>query len=298
MLYTNILQKSYTLAIRNPVFWLFGFVMLGGFNLYLVNFFTLVPSEQWQVWSESFGLRLHSHPTGFLAAILAAVAIFVILNLVKIIFIVVVHKFLHTEKIMECDLCVRNKSQAEGIIPTPLPYFVWLIRVMIASILTIALTLGITLAINTVLSAQGYNSLAAVIINLLFVAVVTCVIGTWNVFTGYFIVLHGLRFEAASSAAVDLITKHARRVAEFVILLSIIYTLAVLIGNAFFYVLRFASEVSSFVLLRLLFMAISVLWFAISNAFFNIAFLIFFDKTVKSIPAEQSHGHLASNSLN
>lgn len=291
MLYANILKKSYTLAISNPVFWLFGFVMLGGFNLYLINFFTLVPNGEWKLWPESFGAMFHSSLLGLLAAVLGAATIFVILNLIKIIFIVTVHKFLHassdqnSDKPAECNLCTLIKRQTES--KEPLPYFVWLTRVMIASALTIALTSGVTLAANAVLGARDYDSPIAVIINLLIIAAITCIIGTWNIFTSYFIVLHGMNFQSASSAGIDLMTKHARRVAEFVVLLSVIYTLAVIVGNAFIHVWRFDVIVDSFALLRLLFMVISVLWFAVNNAFFNIAFLVFFDRTVKSTPATQ-----------
>ena len=193
---------------------------------------------------------------------------------------------------------MKMKAQQENV-DKPLPYFAWLKRVMLASALTIALTAGITFAANMVLAASGYESPVAVVINLLFVAVIACVIGTWNIFTSYFVVLHGLNFQTASAAAVDLIAKHARRVAEFVILISIIYTASVVIGNAFIQLWQGGLWGRADLFASLLFMIISVLWLVLNNAFFNVAFLIFFDRTVKATPAAQSsHGLLPANRVN
>lgn len=292
MSYPHILRQSYILVIRNPVFWLFGFVLLGGFNLYLVNFFSVMPNSQWQQWPNAFDAMFSSPAVGMLAVMLGAIAVFVILNLIKVIFVVVAHSFLHSSVKPECDLCVRIKRQVESAsesgldkLVEPLPYFSWLTKVILASAVTIGLTLGVTLATNAILGAHEYTNPAAVIINLIFIAAVTCIIGTWNVFTSYFVVLHGFSFQAASSAAIDLLTKHARHVLEFVILLSLIYSFAVLVGNAFIHVWHFGFIGHSTVIVRLVFLIVFGLWFAINNALFNMAFLIFFDHTVKSTPA-------------
>ncbi len=296
MSYREVLSQAYSLTIRNPLLWLFGLVMLGGFNLSLVNVFSFVRGNElhrlsWMI-EDSF-----VSPAAFFMLMIAGVAAFLLLNLIKIIFIVVVHNFLHVQKDDECSLCVKITEQSENV-DKPLPYFAWLKRVMLASALTIALTAGITLAANMVLAASGYESPVAVIINLLFVAVIACVVGTWNIFTSYFVVLHGLNFQTASAAAVDLIAKHARRVAEFVILISIIYTASVVIGNAFIQLWQGGLWGRADLLASLLFMIISVLWLVLNNAFFNVAFLIFFDKTVKATPAVQRHGLLPANRVN
>lgn len=297
MSYREVLSQAYSLTIRNPLLWLFGLVMLGGFNLSLVNVFSFVRGNElhrlsWMI-ENSF-----VSPAAFFLLMIAGVAAFLLLNLIKIIFIAVVHNFLHVQKDDECNLCVKIKGQSENV-DKPLPYFTWLKRVMLASALTIALTAGITLAANMVLAASGYESPVAVVINLLFVAVIACVVGTWNIFTSYFVVLHGLNFKTASAAAVDLIAKHARRVAEFVILISIIYTASVVIGNAFIQLWQGGLWGRADLLASLLFMIISVLWLVLNNAFFNVAFLIFFDKIVKATPvAQSSHGLLPANRVN
>jgi hypothetical protein len=272
--------------------WLFGLVMLGGFNLSLINFFTLVPGGEWKTWPLVAETIFGSHAASLVVLVLVVGAAFVVLNLIKILFIVVAHSFLHhtsgdagSTPQIECDLCVKVKAQATN--DEQLPYFSWLVKCITSSAITIALTVGITLAANSVLSASGYDTPAAVIINLLFVAAVTCIIGTWNVFTNYFIVLHGLSFQNASAAAIDLLVKHSKRVAEFVILLSVIYSFSVVVGNVFIQTWHFSMLAHALPLVRLALMAGLALWFAINNSFFNFAFLIFFDRTVKATPAAE-----------
>lgn len=292
MRYREVLSQAYSLTIRNPLLWLFGLVMLGGFNLSLINFFSVWPRGESTSWPLVPGGVFDFAPMDMFAVFAIAIATFIILNLIKIIFIVVAHKFIHSGQTTECDLCVRVKRQAENSASVgpktfeSLPYFDWLVKVLIGSAITIALTVGITLLANAVLSTGSYDTPAAIMLNLMFIAATACVIGTWNVFTSYFIVLHGLGFPAASSAAIDLIVKHARRVLEFVILVSIIYSFSVMIGNAFIHVWHFGFLGEAVMYVRMLFLAVFLLWFAINNAFFNLAFLIFFDRTVKATPVE------------
>ncbi len=289
MRYQEVLSQAYRLTIRNPFLWMFGLVMLGGFNLFLINFFTIVPGGKWKAWPSLMESMAGSPAAGWVVTLLGLAAAFIILNLVKILFIVVAHRLLpghwsesNPDRSPECDLCAKMKRQVESEVSPP--YFAWLGHMLLASGATILLTAGTTLAANAVLSTQGYSP-TAVVINLLFIAAITCLIGTWNAFTGYFIVLHNMSFQTASAASIDLLVKHTRRVVEFVILLSVIYSFSVIVGNAFFHVWHFGFIGEAIPAVRLVFLAAFVLWFAINNSFFNIAFLIFFDRTVKAAPA-------------
>lgn len=285
MSYREVLSQAYSLTIRNPLLWLFGLVMLGGFNLSLINFFSFVQGDEWH--------RMPFLVQNFVSSSIAAPAVmlcagivaFFILNLVKIIFISIVHNLLHTKQNNECNLCVQIKAQS-GDAKVPLPYFTWLMRVLAASAVTIGLTVGITIAANIILAASEYNNPVAVMMNILLVGIMACVIGTWNAFTSYFIVLHGLNFETASAAAIDLIVKRARRVAEFVIIISLIYSVSVLISHSFIQLWQDGFNQLD-VIIKLMLLVVSVLWLAINNVFFSAAFLVFFDRTVKSTPVEQ-----------
>lgn len=296
MSYREVLSQAYSLTIRNPLLWLFGLVMLGGFNLSLINFFSLVPGGEWKQWlhyTEGF----FGSPAASISIILVTLLVsFVVLNLVKVGFIVTAHRILllsliprdsndyQNERASECSLCVLEKSQAETSVT--LPYFDWLAKVIAASALTIAMTVGVTLAANLALGYQWHDNSVALIVNLVFVAAVACMFGTWNAFTSYFIILHGLNFKAAAAASVDLLTKHTRRVVEFVILLSVLYSFSVLIGGSLLEVWNSEFIKGANPIIRWVFLVLPLLWLAMNNAFFNIAFLIFFNKTVKSIQVE------------
>jgi hypothetical protein len=285
----EVLSRAYLLTIRNPLLWLFGLVMLGGYNLFLINFFSLVSGDQWEEWPLSLPSLFHSSPIGIFGILAAVIATFIILNLLKIIFIVVVHGLVHQPSSLtdgmppECGLCERIRQQQMN--PINLPYLNWLGRVMAASGVTIFLSLGSSLMIDMVLRSQSYDKPVAVIINLLVVAAITCLIGTWNVFTSYFIVLHGMNFGSASSAAIDLLVKHAARVLEFIVLLSVIYSFSVAVGNAFIHLWRTGYLTEFFLGVRALYLAVLVLWFAVNNAFFNVAMFLFFNRVVKATPA-------------
>lgn len=286
MSYKEVLSQAYALTIRNPLLWIFGIVMLGGFNLFLINFFSLIPGGQWKIWPTHFENMFDSSILSWLTFLVAVVIIFTALNFVKIVFIVIVHGLIHTKLQNECVLCTKLSADDES--QKPLPYLLWLVNVVIASAFTILLTLGITLAANAVLRSQGYDSPGAIVVNLLFIAVLTCAIGTWNIFTNYFIIWHGLKFSAASAAAIDLIVKRARIIMEFVILLSLVYSLSVAVGNILIQTWHSELLMGTMPAIRLIFLIVPIAWFAINNAFFNVAFLIFFDRIVKAIPSEKS----------
>jgi hypothetical protein len=284
MSYREVLFQAYALTVRKPILWLFGLVMLGGYNLSLINFFSIRNSD-WQSWPLWPGDVLGSPAAGMAVVSVVLIATFIILNLVKIIFVVAMHSYIHPSggKCMLCAMLARQ-DQANPDDMKPLPYFHWLANALIASGLTIVITLGVTFLLNLIMQTQGQANPAAMITNVLVGAVIACIVGTWNVFTTYFIVLYDLNFVDASSASIDLLVKQAKRVAEFAVILSVIYSLAVLVGNSFLRLWQH-DPIGLAGAVNIVPAFIFLLWFAISNAFFNSAFLIFFDKLVKVKPA-------------
>ena len=265
--------------------------MVGGFNLSLINFFNFVPGREWRRWPLFVEGLLGSTIGSIIAVTVIIFVLFVVLNLIKIIFITTAHRFIHVANFsdvsesLKCNLCVKLKTQTEK--QQTLPYLSWLLKVMLASGLTILATAGVTLAANTVLSSIGYSSQVAIIVNLLLIAAVTCILGTWNVFTGYFIVLHGMTFATASGAAIELLLKHSRRVIEFVIILSALYSFSVLVGGSLLNLWNSELAFQLNPIIRWILLLIPLLWLAVNNTFFNLAFLIFFDHTVKATPATE-----------
>lgn len=281
MRYNNIFHQAYTLTIHNPLMWLFGLVMLGGFNLSLINFFALAPDSQWNTWPIPLSALLGSDFFSMALMFLGALASFLILNLVKLSFIAVAHKLVHKPEERKCRLCVHEKNKTT-------PYFLLWFRLVLASLTTIILTVCLSLPINILLEQNVYGNSTAIIINVAFLAIVTCALGTWNVFVGYFIVWHGLGFKSAARAAFGLLINRFRQVLEFVVILSVIYTISVLVGNAFINVWHHGFAGAEFIGLRPLALLVFVLWLAVNNTYFNMAFMLFFDNAVRStsIPDE------------
>lgn len=292
MNYFKILHIAKSLTAKNPIFWLFGLVLYGGFNLYFLNFFALFSKTEWHTWpitvQNIFGNAIYS----YVLLIVTGIILFVLWNLIKIIFIVLVHNEIHKVLELECDLCVKVKAEQ-------LNYWVWMKSVLLASVVTIVLSTSIVFAISSVVYGFGKESVPAVIINGLIIVVVTSVIGAWNLFTSFFVVMHGMWFSRASKAALDLLTLRFRAVIEFGFIISAIYFMAAYIANAFIYTWHHGIGGETGSILRGAALIIFVLWFAFNNVFFNIALIVFFNKLVKSISARKEvvDGQLQPNIL-
>lgn len=176
----------------------------------------------------------------------------------------------------------------------------WLINVLIASGITIAITTGLALMTNTILNSYSLNQPAVVMVNVIIISIAACIAGCWNLFTSYFIVMHKMKFADSASSAIDLLVSRPKQVAEFLLLLSAIYSVSVLIGNFFIDVWNndFTNLNSSVVRIASLFAFI--VWFAINNTFFHLAMMMFFDKLVKAKPVAEEvvDGQLEPNILN
>ncbi len=281
MNFTKIFRQAYLLTIHNPLLWLFGIVLLGGFNLSLVNFAALMHNQTWKTWPLPLHLFSFDEPRQIVAVIIVVVITFAILHFLKLAFIIFSHSLIHkvdeseNKENIHCRLCVHVKNNTT-------PLLIWWMRIMSASLITIAITAGLSFIVNSLLSQTGGNFEIALVINLLFLIVVTCVVGTWNTFTAYFITLHDLNFHAAIAAAFDLLVMRFRRIFEFIVCLSAFYTLAVLIGNAFINGWQHGFDRGEIMEVRVVFLVFFAIWFAVNNTFFNLAFLLFFDSLVKS----------------
>lgn len=271
-----ILHTAKNLIAKNLVFGLFGLALYGGFNLYLINFFALLNQDEWKAWPSAFESVFNGAMHGYVLLLFAGAVLFVTLNIVKILFIVYAHNEIHRVRDLQCDLCVRVVNES-------MPYAQWLKYVVLASSITVIITSSIALTTGTIISRYAFENTPVVVVNILFTTLVMCIAGIWNLFTSYFVVLHGMNFSRASKIALDLLVLRFRRVVEFMVILSILYSLAVMIGNAFIHVWQNGLLDSTEQPLRLIALVAFVVWFALNNVFFNLSFLIFFDELVKSI---------------
>lgn len=281
----NIFHQAYSLTIRNPLLWIFGLVLLGGFNLSLINFATLVQNQQYNVWNLFRGYidALTANELVFVG--LALLLIFAVFHLLKILFFVTVHHLVHNIENNTCRLCVHIQAKTS-------PYFLWWRRVVLASLVTVLLSAGVGAVFNALLTHIDSAGSGAMVLNFIFLVVIVCGIGVWNTFSAYFIVWHDMNFSSAAKASFDLITVKYKQVVEFVLVLSLIYTLAVFVGQAFingWHQGWYGGQLA----VRPVFLIAFILWTAGNNLFFHLAFQLFFDKTVRSVPAIEEAPPLA-----
>ncbi len=289
----QILRTARDIAIKNPVFWLFGLALYGGFNLYLLNLFTLLDDATRQSWLIIFNSLLHQNPFWHIIFLLAGVILFLVLNLIKIFFIIFAHNEVHATQDLQCDLCVKVFNQT-------LPYGKWLKNVASASGITMCVTGGITLATGYIIAYYAKDNAPVMTLNFLLIALVICAVGIWNLFLSYFVVVHGMNFSQASQSALSLLILRLRQIVVFSLLLFGLYFLAVFIGNTFIYVWQNGVFGNTNFLMRVFALMVFILWFVINNVFFNFAFFVFFDQLVKSNNArkESKDRQLQPNILN
>lgn len=282
----EVLSKAYSITTHNPINWLFGLVLLGGFNLSFLNLFVFLPKSSPELWLSSFDI---------LPIVIVGIVGFLFSNALKVIFIVTLHKNIHTQRFEQCALCVKKDSV--------IPFGFWYVHVLIASFITIFLTAAVMISMNFLFSMKGQEASVAVIANFILVAIITILLGTWNIFTTFFVVLHDLKFTKASALAIDLITLQFRKVIEFVIQILVIYSVAVLLSHALLYFWQVQSLHSivgqNAAVIHFVISFVVLVWVAIHNVFFNTSLLVFFDDLVKTIGiTEPSSGLLPANRLN
>lgn len=289
MHYYSILQQAFKLLTRRLYLCGFGLVLFGGFNLFLINFFAFQIRNPWKDWPIAFEYWI------IFVGVLAVIGIYYELNLVKVWFISLVHKYLHGEQTNElkCDLCLQQKNKT-------ISYTKYASRTIIASIITIALTSITILITNGIVAKFADSNKIAIAVNVCLIVIVTTLLGTWNLFTAYFIVFHNFTFKAGAKAAISLFSLRFRRVIEFLFIACALYFLATIIGNGFINIWNHGFMYDYSLGLRGLSLLLFIFWFLFINTIFNIAFIIFFDDLVKTTRATESleHGQVSPNIVN
>lgn len=307
MRYLPILRTAYQITINNPVLWLSGLFLFGGFNFYVISFFASVTGDRLTSFMRLANDAVSLLPGDFSAAAVAVSVLFVLFNLIKILFIVSTHRFLHTKPAEpECQLCAEQQSSDQSVAPPrDLPYWQWLWKVLAASLVTIftnAVLLAITAMVVYRLSGHGE---IFVHVNFALATLTVTLTGAWNLFTNYFIVLHKMSFRSAVSSAIDLLTVKLGDVLGFILILGVVYALCAMLGNVMIDIWRNGYLGLNSLPVRIVFSAAFAAWFAVTNTFFAAAMLVFFDSLVKAIRSGKSNaarnikdGQLHPNVLN
>lgn len=285
MNYQTILRKAYQLTWHNPVLWVFGLFLSSGFNLNI--FYALVSNRSGLIWG-AMRQGLVGRPVVVGLSGIGAAIIFLLGNYLKAWFISEAHEYVHPQG-EKCALCMKREDRQRW--QQRLPSLNMLIKVILASAITVGATLLTATPLNYLLT---HNNAIPSLISLTVIAtlVIVSALACWNTFTVYYLMLHKQRFGNAARLSLDLLSIRAKQVFEFVFLLLLIYLVVLGVGSALITIAQFNisfftnwSEFAWPVLSSgkafagLLF----AIWFAITNTFFNLALLLFFDQLVKPI---------------
>ncbi len=280
MNYKAIFLKSYHLTMRNPILWVFGLFLSSGFNLNI--FYALASHRSGIVWEAIRGFLSGRPILVGLSGVGAAIA-FLLVNYIKAWFVSESHELVHPQG-EKCNLCAKRDQRHTW--QQRLPSFGVLIKVILASVLTIGATVVSAAPLNYLLMHQ--TPPGAISVTVIATLVIICAIACWNAFVVYYLMLYKQRFGSAARLSFDLITLRGKHVFEFVALLVLIYIALVGVGSLLITVAQANVDWTGlpFLLInsaKATFGFLFGVWLAITNTFFNLALFLFFDQLVKPV---------------
>jgi hypothetical protein len=307
--YSQIVKTSYQITVQNPLLWLFGLFVVGGFNLNFLYFQDIPFKEaQNQISLPELLQFFQSHP-GMLAALsasvfLVSVLLLVLTNWCRIVLV------LSTRSIME-----KGKPEIAGQVRKS-PKFLW--RVIKISLLTSALMFVVSAGLlgtpfwlvkNPVYQAQLWT------IGVVFLIPLAFTISSVNIFTTFFAVVFNQNVRKALNLGTDLFVTHWAKILGLSAVLMVIYSACFAGGVSIIYLARVVfrlilslSDTLGIFHFSAMIIAAQVLtgvflWVLLSglNVFFNTALLLLFlqlttpiegdkvkDEEILPIPASSS----------
>lgn len=302
MQYRDFLKRSYNIVINNPLLWIFGLFLSGGFNL---NLFYIIAMMRKTPGGVVVPLREVVNTASWweiLVICVGSLCVLTIMNWVKTIFLIETHEHLHEPGKNICSLCVTNESKKNWI--ARLPNFYIVAQVVLASIITAMLGIILALPINHLIT-HDVQTLSPIGFSVTMVAslILFCIVACWNMFTALYIIYHQMNFRSASKAAIDLLMLRTKNIFEYGFLLLIVYGALVVVGSVFIVLSQLSLSTLSIPLESLVpfteyvTVAIKIIgtvgfwvWLAITNVFFNICLVLFFDGIVKAVSKPKEVG--------
>jgi hypothetical protein len=286
--YTKIIKDSYRITMQNKILWLFGLLVVGGFNL---NFFYF---QNIELPSQSGMLEIakyFQHHPGILALVSFLVLVVSLVSLVltnwgRIILTLLTSKILETGRI---DLQDQLKKSTKSLFTV--------IRISLLTTFLMICVAGSLLLAPVLLAANSpYQVLLAALGSAIFLPL-AFTISCLNIFTTYFAVLWGLNLKKALDVGTDFVISHWSKILGLAVVLIIIYTLISVFGVAVFFLLKLLKSYfeelgiwrnsAIMVLCRLLLWSFWWLLIAGLNVFFNTALLMLFLELVKPVKKDE-----------
>lgn len=279
--YSRIIKDSYRLTLENPVLWLFGLFVAGGFSLNFLHFVNLPVEELKTQHSLSEVLSfIQGHP-GILAGLSISILFFSVLGLVltnwaKVVLILSTLSIIK-DKRLELSKQIRLSQQPLGGV----------IKVSLFTSALILVVAGVFLATpfwwleNSSYQIMFWTLGAVIFVPLAFA--ISCV----NIFTTYFMVVYGLNFRKGLNLGLDFFFTKWSSILGLAVILMVIYSVCFAAGIAFISLVQILLEafnsqlgiwgISAIILISKVASGI-FLWLLLAglNVFFNASLLMMF----------------------
>lgn len=282
--YSGIIRQAYQITIKNPILWLFGLFVAGGFNLNFLQYQN-VPARQLSQslnWKDVL-LFLQSHP-GALATLSLSLLLFSLLGLVitnwcRVMLVLVVDKILKTKFPEVWEQAVNSKKSLWPVI-----------KISVLTSLLIVLA-GLALFLPPLLfgshpQLQLILWVVAAVIFLPIIVAVSCI----NIFTTYFIILFKQKLPTSLTLGTDFFLAHWTQILGLAIIVGAIYLVGFFIGVSTIYILRqlFGLLFSANIWIPTA-VANVLIWLLLGllNAFINTALLLFFLQVITPVENEE-----------
>jgi len=291
--YWSILKHSYRVTIHNPVLWLLGLFLAGGFN---INFFYWANLRlRWRTSGEIAvnWLQQNLHTThaviGGGAVIIGVAAIIILANWAKVVFV------LHTSNILKLKRMrpsvPDNAEPVTAVRESPNYLFSVTCMSLFTMVATAVVVTVLGGASQVLFDSRGVIWLVAALVFVAFVFFFSCL----NIFASFFIIFYRKQFGAALNLSLDLIVSRSLVIFEMAIILMVVYGLCFFAGTSILFIFRTAtigllgplvqnglvSAGAYYGLITALSGLLLWVWLAMVNTFFNVSLLLLFTRLVQ-----------------
>ena len=294
--YSEILKRAYYITIQNPLLWLFGLFVVGGFNLNFLHFQNISLASVHKFTDVRMVVDFfQSNPEVLLAwsgsVLVFSVVFLLITNISRILLVLFVRRFLKKEK----QPLEPKKIFQES--------FKSLQQVIAVSLLTTSLTVIVSAAFLLPTLFLGHTQIQAAVfvIGALILLPLIFAISSINIFTTFFIIVHKQHLAKAFNLATDFFVSKWTDILGLALVLMVVYTVCFFVGVSVISVIRgffaiAADRVGEFhislgsaiiFVLRLVSSLLFWLLLGILNVFINTALLLLFLKLITPLEAEQ-----------
>ena len=297
--YSAIIRQAYHITIKNPILWLFGLFVAGGFNLDFLQYQN-IPARQI---GQSISLKdlvafLGSHP-GALATLSLSLLIFSLLGLLvtnwcRVMLVLVVNNLLVNKRLVPArqggtpfsEQLAKGRKTLWPVIKISLT----------TSFLIVVAALGLFVPPLFITSNPQVQVLLWALAAVLFLPILFAV-SSANIFTTYFIILFGQKLKAALNLGTDFFLSRWTEILGLVVALGAVYLVGFFVGVSIIYLLKvvFRWFFEEFTVLSFSatiwipnVVANVLIWLLLGllNAFINTALLLLFLKLVTPVEHE------------